>query len=81
MPDGLLGYRRIDGTDDRVVVINFSDRSVLTDDRATGDGDDGAGHPAGALTGRRVELSSDGSGEGQPFDGRMAPDQAVVLGP
>ena len=72
------------GRDEQVVVINFCDRSVLTDDRATGDGGDGddrVGHPAAALTGRRVELSSDGTGEGQPFEGRMAPDQAVVLGP
>jgi hypothetical protein len=27
-----------------------------------------------------VELSSSGMGEGRSFDGRMAPDQAVVLG-
>ena len=36
MPEGLLGYRRIDGADDRVVVINFTDRSVVIDDRAAG---------------------------------------------
>ena len=39
LPDGLLGYRRVDGADERVVVINFTDRSVVIDaepsDRAT----------------------------------------------
>jgi alpha-glucosidase len=68
LPEGVLGYRRSLGADDRVVVVNFTDRVV-----ATGDGDR-------QLLGRHVEVSSDGKGEGRPFDGRIGADQAVVLG-
>ena len=79
MPDGLLGYRRIDGTDDWVVVVNFSDRSVVIGDASDGGAEQGGDR--GVLTGRRVDVSSDGAGEGRLFDGHLAPDQAVVLGP
>ncbi len=68
LPEGLLGYRRGKGVDEWAVVINFGNAAVSID---------GA---TGQLSGRRVEVSSDGAGEGQPFDGWIGPDQAVVLG-
>jgi alpha-glucosidase len=69
LPEGLLGYRRGRGADEWTVVINFGDTAVSID-----------GAP-GQLGGRRVEVSSDGVGEGQPFDGRIGSDQAIVLRP
>ncbi len=64
---GLLGYRRIHGNDEWTVVVNFADVEVRVDDTT------------GQLAGRHLELSSDGAGEGRPFDGRVGADQAVVL--
>jgi alpha-glucosidase len=69
LPEGLLGYRRSLGDDSFVVVVNFTDRTI-------GTGDGGA---AGVPAGRPVEVSSDGIGEGQPFDGRVRADQALIL--
>jgi alpha-glucosidase len=67
LPAGLLGYRRGQGADEWTVVINFAGAAVSVD---------GA---SGELAGLRVEVSSDGAGEGRPFDGRIGADQAVVL--
>ncbi len=71
LPEGLLGYRRTQGADEWVVVINFTGDPVSVEDSSTGDGI--------GLTGRHVELSSDGAGEDRAFDGVVGPDQAVVL--
>jgi alpha-glucosidase len=68
LPEGLLGYRRMLGDDARVVVVNFSDRVV------------DIGGTGRLPVGLRVELSSDGVGQGDVFDGRVGADQAVVLG-
>jgi alpha-glucosidase len=65
LPDGLLGYRRSGDGEVWTILINFSDRPVEV------------GRPT--LEGCRVELSSDGVDEGEPFGGRLGPDQAVVL--
>jgi alpha-glucosidase len=70
LPDGLLGYRRTSGGESWVVVINFTDRAIeIGTDQAA------------SLAGRSVELTSDGGGEGGPFDGRLDADRAVVLRP
>jgi alpha-glucosidase len=66
LPDGLLGYRRTSSGEERLVVVNFTDGP-----RYVGD------HPR--LSGMRVELASDGVGEGLAFDGRVGADRAVVL--
>jgi alpha-glucosidase len=68
-PDGVLGYVRDAGTDQRTVVVNFTD--VRLEVRGT----DAA---AGDLV---VEVASDGTGEGQPWQGALGPAQAVVLRP
>ncbi len=68
LPAGLLGYRRTRGAEEWTVVINFTDAAVPIDVTA--------GSPAGW----RVEVASDGAGEGRPFDGRIGASQAVVLG-
>jgi len=61
----LLAYWRQEGPDRRLIVLNF------------------AGAPAHFECSERlhVVLSSDGRGEGEPFDGRVAPDQALLLQP
>jgi alpha-glucosidase len=62
-PDGVLAYERRAGNDRRVVLVNYTDRSLdVSLDRD--------------LT---VEVASDGDGEGAPFTGRLAGDQAVLL--
>jgi alpha-glucosidase len=65
-PEGVLGFRRRHGADERVVLINFTSDPV-----------DGVEPPEGPST---VVVASDGEGEGQPFTGRLGPDQAVLLG-
>ncbi len=69
LPEGLLGYRRTDGADQWVVVINFTDEVAQLD----------IGRRSERLDGWKVEIASDAVGEGQPFDGRMGADRAVVL--
>ena len=66
LPDTVLAYERIGGDDRRVVAINFGDEAVAVDHAA--------------VTGT-IEVASDGSGEGSPFGGVLAPDQAVILRP
>jgi alpha-glucosidase len=71
-PDGVLAYRRTLDGEACAAIINFTDAAVAIDhhfDIETSLG----GAPA------TVGISSDGSGEGSPFDGRLLPDQAVVL--
>jgi alpha-glucosidase len=71
-PDGVLAYRRTLDDEACAAIINFTDAAVAIDhhfDIETSLG----GAPA------TVAISSDGSGEGSPFDGRLLPDQAVVL--
>jgi alpha-glucosidase len=80
LPEGLLGYQRTLGGDAWTVVVNFSDRVIGVDDDPRSEADARSDVNGEApLTGLRVELSSDGSGDGHPFDGRLRTDQAVVL--
>jgi alpha-glucosidase len=69
-PDGVLAYSRVHRDERWVVLINFTDDSVVLDGLAAWTAADP--HPV-------VEIASDGDGEGQPFPGSLRPDQAVVL--
>ena len=61
--DDLLGYRRHCEDDTRTILVNFSDAEREV-----------------ALAGDwRIEVASDGVGEGEAFYGRVAADQALVL--
>ncbi|MBV9411576.1 MAG: DUF3459 domain-containing protein [Acidimicrobiia bacterium] len=62
-PEGVVAYERAWDGDKRVVVVNFTEQEVSVD--VPGDW--------------TVEVSSDGAGEGGPFDRRIGRDQAVVL--
>ena len=62
-PDGVLAWRRSLGDDERVVAVNFTDAPVEVP----------------GLTDLVVEVASDGAGEGKPFTGTLAADQAVIL--
>ena len=64
-PAGVLGYRRRFGDDERLVLVNYTAEAVAV---------------PGAGAGLTVEVSSTGSGEGAVFPGRLAPDEAVILG-
>ena len=64
-PDGVFVYERVAGDDRRVVAINYADAPA--DVEIEGD-----------LT---VEVSSDGEGEGAPYKGGLAAEQAVLLRP
>jgi alpha-glucosidase len=70
-PEGVLAYTRVLGDERWVVLINFTDASVVLDD-LVGWAENAGPHPI-------AELASDGEGEGQPLSGRLRPDQAVVL--
>jgi alpha-glucosidase len=59
----ILAYRRHCEGDERLVCINFADSE----------------HTFPLAEPWRVELASDGQCEGQPFSGRLAAEQAVVL--
>jgi len=59
----ILAYRRSWGADERVVCINFSENDQVFT----------------LAQAWRVEVSSDGHGEGQAFSGRLAAEQAVIL--
>jgi len=59
----ILAYRRHCEGDERLVCINFADSE----------------HTFPLAEPWRVELASDGQGEGQPFRGRLAAEQALVL--
>jgi alpha-glucosidase len=62
-PDDVLLYRRRCGDDARLVAIHFGEGEARLE-------------PGEAW---RVELASDGAGEGDRFDGRIAGDRALVL--
>ena len=64
-PEGVLAWVRTKGDDRRAVAVNFT-QSVRQ--LSLGEG-------------WVVEVSSDGEGEGQPWSGRLGPDQAVALRP
>jgi alpha-glucosidase len=68
LPDGLLGYRRTSGDERWSVIINFTDRMI-----------DVEVDQEWPWSTTRVEVSSDGTGEGAPFAGRVGADQAVVI--
>jgi len=62
---GTLAYLRVLGHDRRAVLVNFTRKAI------------------GAPVADRwlVEVASDGFGEGYPYEGRLGPDQAVILRP
>src|SRR5437764_3295218 len=62
-PDGILAYNRALDDDERVVIVNF------TNER----------HPVEVPGEWTVEVASDGAGEGEPYSGALAGDQAVIL--
>ncbi len=64
--EGTVAWERREGDDRRRVVVNFTEAAV--------------GVP-GLADGWTVVVSSDGTGEGEPFAGHLAPDRAVVLAP
>lgn len=66
-PDGVLAWRRRQGDDHRVVAVNFTASEQPL--------------PLPEPVGWTTEVASDGYGEGQPWSGRLSPDQAVVLRP
>jgi len=61
--EGVLAYRRRCGRDARTILVNFTDEAREVP-------------VPGAL---RVELASDGGGEGRRFSGTLAPAQALIL--
>ncbi|WP_028241396.1 alpha-amylase family glycosyl hydrolase [Stutzerimonas azotifigens] len=64
-PPSVLAYRREHGGDRRIVVINYADQPLSC-----------------PLDGRwQVQIASDGGGEGQPYAGRLAASQALLLCP
>jgi alpha-glucosidase len=62
-PDGVIGYRRTSGDDERTVIVNFTDDQVTV----PVDGD------------LIIEVASDGAGEGNPYPGTVAPSAALIL--
>jgi alpha-glucosidase len=64
-PEGTLAYLRESSPDRRAVIVNFSD--------------DAARVPVEQSW--RIEVSSDGTGEGLPYAGEVGPSAAVVLHP
>ena len=67
LPAGVIGYRRIDGDDQRLVLVNFLAEAAVV-------------APAVAA-GTIVEVSTAGHGEGEPFGDALGPDEAVILRP
>ena len=63
--EDVLAYRRVDGDEVRTVVVNFADAPCTVD--LPGDW--------------RVTIATDRAGEGERFDGRLAPSRAVLLTP
>ena len=64
-PEGVLVWERSCETDRRTVVLNFSNELRAVEVQGA----------------QNVEVASDGRGEGQPFDGTVAAEQALVLTP
>lgn len=65
-PDGVLAFRRVHGDDERTVLVNFTDRVMHVE-------------VEGVDVGGTVGVRSDGAGAGTSFDGRLGPEQAVVV--
>jgi alpha-glucosidase len=64
-PDSVLAYRRAAAEDQRIVLVNFA-----------------ATVAAVAVQGQwTIEVSTDPARRGQSWDGRLAPDEAVILSP
>ncbi len=61
----VLAWTRATGEDRRAVAVNFTAEE----------------RPVALAGDWSVEVASDGAGEGAPWPGRLAPDQAVVLRP
>lgn len=74
LPEGILGYRRTHLDSVCTVLINFTGQPV--DVGATWSSAAPGDTPTDATT---VAVSTDGVGEGRQFEGRLAPDQAVVV--
>ena len=70
-PEGTIAFRRELDRERWLVIVNFTDDEI----------DVGACDDLAEASSRRIALSSDGAGEGSRFDGRIGPDQAVVLRP
>ena len=68
LPEGVLGWRRFDeeSGDERIVLVNFTADAVHLSE----------GVPTGT-----VELSSLGTGEGEPLGHELRPNEAVVVRP
>jgi alpha-glucosidase len=64
-PGDLLVYHRRRGADARTVCVNFGEEP----------------RELSLPPGLRIEVASDGAGEGETFPGRLAPAQAVILAP
>ncbi|HEV2811244.1 MAG TPA: alpha-amylase family glycosyl hydrolase [Acidimicrobiales bacterium] len=64
-PTGVLAWTRRSGEDRRMAAVNFTTTAVTVPH---------AGH-------WKLEVASDGAGEGTAWDGTLAPDQAVILRP
>ncbi|MGB7053014.1 MAG: alpha-amylase family glycosyl hydrolase [Acidimicrobiales bacterium] len=70
-PEGVVAFRRSIGSDQWLVLVNFTDVAVEVRES-----------PALAGTASmRVAITSDGHGEGAPFGGSVRADQALVLRP
>ncbi len=65
LPGEVVAYRRSDGADERLVVVNFATDEV----------------PVEVGPGWDVQIASDGTGEGRGFTGRLGARQAVLLEP
>jgi len=64
-PEGVLIWERSRDGDRRTVVLNFASQACTVE-----------------LSGeQRIEVASDGCGEGEPFTGNLAADQALLLKP
>ena len=68
-PDGVLIWERSCQGDRRTVVMNFRDEASAVD------------LASGARAAQRIEVASDGQGEGELFSGELAGNQAMVLKP
>jgi len=62
-PEGVVAWRRSQADDARTIAVNFTSAPARVELPGT----------------LRIEVASDGSGEGERFDGRLGPDQALLL--
>ncbi len=64
-PPQVLAWRRSAGADQRIVCVNFADHTL----------------PLSCSGAWRVQVASDGAGEGEAFSGEVGPEQGLVLEP